>query len=359
MIIRAGVIGLGEVAQLMHLPALADLGSTFRVEAIADVSPSAVRYIKERYGIPRTYFSSEELIVDPELDAVIILSPDQHHGEYAAAALRSGKHVFIEKPAALDPEELRSLMELEKQYPEKVVMVGYMRRYAGSLVKAKEMLGTKPVEYVRFRDIILEAPFFIGQTRPVFYPTDIPEEVIQKSSTLRKEQLDAVLGADCSPRIRQAYQMLAGLGCHSFSAVRELLGLPKRVLSAVSNHTGEQLVIALEYDGFIGTYELVNNQQIVQFDAAIELFQGNRKLKVKYETPYIRHQAGTLEVTESSETDTKTTCYGPDYRDPFTTELLEFHRCIEEGAKPKTTLADSLEDLLFFGDIITALKKEA
>ncbi len=357
MIIRVGIIGLGEVAQLMHLPALADLGEQFRIEAVADVSPSVVSYIGNRYGIPRTYHSSEELIADPELDAVIILSPDQHHGEYAAAALRSGKHVFIEKPAALDPEEIRFLMALEQQHPKQVVMVGYMRRYAGSLIKAKEMMGTVPVQYARFRDIILEAPFFIGQTRPVFYPTDIPEAVIQASSARRKQQLDNVLGADCPPHIRTAYQMLAGLGCHSFSAVRELLGLPKRVLSAVSSANGEQLVIVLEYEGFIGTYELVNNQQIVQFDAAIELFQGNRKLKVKYETPYIRHQAGTLEVTDSTETDTQTVCYGPDYRDPFTTELKTFHSCIQEGGRPKTTLADSLEDLLFFSDIIAALRK--
>ena len=89
-------------------------------------------------------------------------------------------------------------------------MVGYMRRYAGPYLKAKEILSESPMktEYLRFRDIILEAPFFIGQTHPVFYPQDIPIEMIQESRTRRREQIDRAIGANATDRMRTTYQMM-------------------------------------------------------------------------------------------------------------------------------------------------------
>jgi predicted dehydrogenase len=165
------------------------------------------------------------------------------------------------------------------------------------------------------------------------------------------------LGKDAPPALRTAYQMLTGLGCHSFSAVRELFGVPQ-ILSVTTSPNGEQLIIVMEFNGFLGVYELLNNQDIVQFDAAIEIFQKNRKLTVKYETPYIRHQPMSLEVIESVREDTKTTLYGPSWRDPFYSELREFAACIREKREPKTNLADALWDLRLFEQITAILKRE-
>jgi len=79
-------------------------------------------------------------------------------------------------------------------------MVGYMRRYAGPFLKAKEILNETPMktEYLRFRDIILEAPFFVGQTRQPFCPKDVPAEAIRESGERRRAQLDLAIGADAS-----------------------------------------------------------------------------------------------------------------------------------------------------------------
>ncbi|MEK9618267.1 MAG: gfo/Idh/MocA family oxidoreductase, partial [Deltaproteobacteria bacterium] len=105
------------------------------------------------------------------------------------------------------------------------------------------------------------------------------------------------------------------------------------------------------------TYELVNNQEIVQFDATIEIYQRDRRLKINYETPYVRHQSSTLELSEYAEGNAQTTIYGPDYKDPFVNEICEFHDCIAVSLKPKTSLQDSLEDLELFQKIIETLKK--
>lgn len=358
--IKLGIIGLGEVSQLMHLPILQNLMEQYIITAISDVSPSLVAFIRNKYHIPEGYLSAVELIEQADTDAVLILSPDQYHGEYASRALKAGKHIFIEKPVTLCGEELQELIELKNQYPNQIVMVGYMRRYAGPFLKAKEIMENDPkqTEYLRFRDIILEGPYFINQTCPVFYPADVPNEVITAGNARRREHLDRAIGARASDEQRTAYQMLTGLGCHSFAAVRELFGMPEKVLSVATAAQGQQMVIVMKFDGFLATYELINNQEVVQFDAAIEVFQKNRKLHIKYETPYIRYQPASLQVIESTETDTKTTNYGPDFRDAFHTELKLFANCIETGSQPKTILEDAVDDLKLFEEIIRVMGKE-
>lgn len=359
--IRIGVIGLGEVAQCMHLPILQDLCDTYQVTAVSDIAPSLVAYVQNKYHIPEAYSSAAELLARSNIDAVLILSPDQYHGEYAAMALQAGKHVFLEKPAALCLDELNTLIELQKKYPHQILMVGYMRRYAGPFLKAKEILSNSQMktEYLRFRDIILEAPYFIRQTRPVFYPKDAPAELLQESRLRRREQLDRAIGSDASEAMRTTYQMLTGLGCHSFAAVRELFGPPVKIHSVATASGGQHVVIVMEFEGgFLGIYELVNNQNIVQFDAAIEVFQNTRKILIKYETPYLRYQPAYVEVIESSETDTHTTTYGPDFRDAFQTELAYFAQCIHSGIQPKTSLEDAAADLKLFQDIIGIMAEQ-
>lgn len=359
--IKLGVIGLGEVSQLMHFPILQDLTESYQITAVSDVSPSLVDYIQKKYHIAEGYLDAVELIQKADIDAVLILSPDQYHGEYAALALKAGKHVFVEKPVTLCSDELKELIELKRLYPDQTVMVGYMRRYAGPFLKAKEILEQAPkqTEYLRFRDIILEGPFFIGQTRPIFYPADVPAEIIKSGNERRREHLDRAIGADATDDQRTTYQMMTGLGCHSFSAVRELFGIPRKIHSVTTAAEGQHVVIVMEFDGFLATYELINTQDVVQFDAAIEIFQKDRKLHIKYETPYIRYQPAHLEVIESTDKDTRTTSYGPDFRDAFQTELTLFAECIATGKQPKTVLEDAVDDLKLFEEIIRVMGQQS
>lgn len=357
---KIGVIGLGEVSQLMHLPILQDLCDKYEVTAVSDVSPSLVAFIQKKYHVPAGYLSAVELIEQGDVEAILVLSPDQYHGEYIRRALARGLHVFVEKPVTLCTGELEELIELKKQHPDQIVMVGYMRRYAGPYLKAKEILteDPRPTEYLRFRDIICEGPFFIGQTRQIFYPKDVPAEVIAEGRARRREHLDRAIGADATDIERTTYTMMTGLGCHSFSAVRELFGLPRRIKSVATYAGGQHVIVVMEYDGFLATYELVNNQNIVQFDAAIEVFQHDRKVLVKYETPYIRYQPAAVDVIDSTATETKTTHYGPDFRDAFQTELNLFYDCVTTGKQPKTVLEDALEDLKFFEELIRVMRED-
>ena len=80
-------------------------------------------------------------------------------------------------------------------------------------------------------------------------------------------------------------------------------------------------------------------------------------MKIKYETPYLRYQPQTFEVIESTKNDTKTTLYGPDYRDAFENEVKYYHDCIVNGTKPKSDFSDAMADLKLFRDICMKIKE--
>ncbi|WP_283673690.1 Gfo/Idh/MocA family protein [Butyricicoccus sp. Marseille-Q5471] len=354
--VKVGLIGVGTVAQLMHLPILSDLKEHYRIAAVSDVSPSQLAYIADKYNAT-PYPSPFDLVRDPEVEAVFVLSPDQYHFEYAKAALEAGKHVFVEKPVTLCPQELEELIALEKVHPEQICMVGYMRRYAQGFLKCKELLEAddRKIEYMRFRDIILEGDFYIGQTKLPFLPSDVSRDLIEESGKRRREQIGRALGEDCTEQQRTTYQMLTGLGCHTLAAVRELVGMPKKVESVAVD--GEHVIAVLRYDDFLALYEIVNDQDVVQFDASIEIYQHDRRMHIKHETPYLRYQPHTFEVVESTKTDTKTTLYGPDYRDSFENEVKYYHDCIVSGVQPKTDFADAMDDFTLFKQICDKIEE--
>ena len=346
--IKVGLIGLGEVAQLMHLPLLAD-DSRFSVTAISDVSPGLLDHVGNRYGVATRYLDANSLLTNSTLDAVFILTPDHLHADLLEAAIRAGKHVFIEKPACLTADQLRPILDIP-QRPGQVVFVGYMRRYSRPFLELKQRLPPlADIRHVRIRDIIREAPFFVAQTRNIFRPSDVPPDLIAEGRSRTQAMLRSVMGEDCPPDALRGYQVLTGLSSHSFSAMRDLLGPPRGCSYAVQ-HKGETVVALFDYGHFTALYEAVIDD-VSRFDAGIEVLTQRQHFKMNYDTPYIRNLPTRLEITTSSDTDTGTEIIGPVYEDPFRIELDAFHDSIATGRPNRTTLADSLEDLLLFKDV--------
>lgn len=345
--IKVGLIGLGEVAQLMHLPLLAD-DQRFEIAAVTDVSPSLVAHVAERYGVKTRHASAEALIADPGLDAVFILTPDHLHAPLLEQAIRAGKHVFIEKPAALTAAELRPLIELDKTNSN-IVFVGYMRRFAPAFTELKKRLPAREeIRHVRIRDLIRESQFFVDQSRNIFRPDDVPAEVIADGRAKTQGLLKSVMG-DAAPDQLRAYQVLTGLSSHSFSAMRELFGAP-RAVAAARQHRGENVLVMFDYGTFTALYEAVIHD-VARFDAGIEVLTMNQHFKINYDTPYVRNLPTRLEITTSDLHSTGTEIIGPFYEDAFRVELGAFHHSVTTGEKPKTLLTDSLADLELFAEV--------
>lgn len=346
--LRIGLIGLGEVAQLMHLPLVAD-DPRFAIHAVTDASPSLTAHVARRYGVPKTPATAAALLADPELEAVFILTPDFLHAELLAQAIRANKHVFIEKPACLTAAELEPLLALDRDNP-KTVFVGYMRRYAPAFTALKAVLPPREeIRHVRIRDLIRESQFFVDQSRNIFRPEDVPPALLAAGRQRTEALLRSVMGEGASRDALRAYQVLTGLASHSLSAMRDLFG-PPRGVAAARQHRGETVMALFDYGGFTALYEAVIHD-VARFDAGIEVLTLNQHFRINYDTPYIRNLPTRLEITTSDLHSTRTEIVGPFYEDAFRVELGAFHHAVTSGERPKTALGDSLPDLRLFAEI--------
>jgi predicted dehydrogenase len=107
--IRWGVLGVAKIAREKIIPAIAR-GQTGTVVAIASRSLDKARAAAARFGIARAYDRYEELLADPEVDAVYIPLPNHLHVPWSVRALEAGKHVLCEKPIALAAEQAAELV---------------------------------------------------------------------------------------------------------------------------------------------------------------------------------------------------------------------------------------------------------
>lgn len=152
-IVKVGLIGCGEVAQTVHIPTLGFLNDRFLITYLCDVSLQALDFCARRVvgPPPATTRDAATLCASSDVDVVFVINSSEYHAEHAVIALSHGKHVFLEKPAALSLRDLHSIIEAEAASAG-TVMVGYMRRYAGPFVEAvKEVGGLDKILYARVR----------------------------------------------------------------------------------------------------------------------------------------------------------------------------------------------------------------
>jgi len=124
--IKVGILGTGAVAQIVHLPIFTERTDA-DVVALADLDEPKAKALAGRFGVERVQ-TTEELLADPEVDAVVICTPHSLHGEQAVAALEAGKHVLVERPAATTAEGVRKVLEAAKK-TDRTLMVGMSHRY--------------------------------------------------------------------------------------------------------------------------------------------------------------------------------------------------------------------------------------
>jgi predicted dehydrogenase len=124
--IKAGVIGMGYIGA-SHIEALRRIGFTDCV-AVADVNEVLARQKADAYFIPKCYKTVDEMIADPEIDVIHNCTPNNLHKEINEKVIRAGKHIFSEKPLAMNSRETADMLALLKQHPEVVHGVNYCYR---------------------------------------------------------------------------------------------------------------------------------------------------------------------------------------------------------------------------------------
>jgi predicted dehydrogenase len=352
--VKLGVIGLGEVAQVVHLPILASRPDLFEIAALCDVSPGLVSLLGERHNVPGRYPDVESLLAH-DLDAVMVLTSDEYHAEFVIAACQAGKHVFVEKPICLNLRDGEAIRKAQQDAGVQV-MVGFMRRYAPAFVEAVAEVSTwDQVNHASLRDIIGQNRLLIDQSSVVARLDDVPAAMVEDRASRAGYQVREAIG-DVPPDLVRAYRMLCGLAIHDISAMRELLGNPSGVRAAAHWRGGSFLSILFDYDGYCASLDVGVDMQ-KRFDCHIEVGSEYKTIKVQYDTPYIRHLPTTLHSAETVGESYSYRVLRPTFKDAYVFELEKFHEAVVRGVQPKTGVEDSLRDLEIFQEIMNALRR--
>ena len=124
---RVAVIGLGSVAQLVHLPNLVKIKNA-EISALAEINKSRLTSVADKYEIKKRYSDYTQLLNNDEIDAVIIATPTHLHKQMAIDCLSAGKDVLVEKPLARNSSDGIEILECAKKHNRKL-MVGMNLRY--------------------------------------------------------------------------------------------------------------------------------------------------------------------------------------------------------------------------------------
>jgi predicted dehydrogenase/threonine dehydrogenase-like Zn-dependent dehydrogenase len=139
--IRFALVGAGNIARWAHLPSLRKLPEA-KLYAVYSASGVRGKSYGMRYGAAYCTSNYDDVLGDPNVDAVIIASRNQFHASQAVEALRAGKHVFVEKPMALTEEECHAVCRASDESG-KVLMVGFNRRFAPYYIEFKRRLASR------------------------------------------------------------------------------------------------------------------------------------------------------------------------------------------------------------------------
>ena len=137
--IRIAVIGAGGFARGMHLPNLQKLSDLYHIRAIVSSTGLNAKTTAEQFGADYASTNYQDVLDDPQVDAVLICTRHNLHAQQAMRAARAGKAILLEKPMALNQDELEQLTAVlqETGVP---FMVGFNRRYSPAAQRIREIV---------------------------------------------------------------------------------------------------------------------------------------------------------------------------------------------------------------------------
>jgi len=207
--LRWGVLSTANIGRTKVIPAI-QTSKHGKVVAICSRNLASARAAADELGIERAYGSYEELLADPNIDAIYNPLPNHLHVPWTIKALEAGKHVLCEKPLGLNTADVANLVDTAAQYPHLKVMEAFMYRFHPQWQRAHQLVTNGS----------------IGQLRTIHshfsYNNREPENI--------RNNLDMGGGA------------LMDIGCYSISLSRHLFqSEPLRVLGHITPYPGYEV----------------------------------------------------------------------------------------------------------------------
>lgn len=132
------VIGAGNFAHAVLLPALAK--TTAQIAYIADINAVAAHSAAKKFNAAQAITDYRIILDDPNVQSVFVVAGPELHARLVCESIAANKHVFVEKPLALTAEELDQIRQRANRYPDKIIMVGFNRRFSKHTAKIKDIL---------------------------------------------------------------------------------------------------------------------------------------------------------------------------------------------------------------------------
>jgi scyllo-inositol 2-dehydrogenase (NAD+) len=312
--LNVGLIGVGRLGRI-YARDLATRIPRARLAAIADVDRAAAAEVASQFDVHRWYANPTDLLDDPAVEAVVIVSPTNTHCPLTQAATSRGKPVFCEKPAALTLEEALTMKAAVEQAGT-FFQLGFMRRFDRGYVAAK-----RQIQEGAIGDVVV----FKSSSRDPFRPS--VEYAHPRSSG----------------------GMLIDMGIHDFDLARWFMGQVARVQAIggvlVYPELGEvgdidHAIVSLTFaDGRLGVVDLTRHG-VYGYDITTELVGTRGTLRVGYlrETPL-------LVMTKGAVTHDTVPYFMERFRDAYTAQLENFAENVLHDRTPPITVEDGVESL--------------
>lgn len=137
--VRWGVLSTANIGVQKVIPAM-QRGSYCDMVGIASRDLERAQATASKLGLPKTYGSYEDLLADPEIDAIYNPLPNHLHVPWSIKALEAGKHVLCEKPIGLNAAQAQQLVDAAAQHPHLKVMEAFMYRFHPQWQRARELV---------------------------------------------------------------------------------------------------------------------------------------------------------------------------------------------------------------------------
>ena len=352
--VRVGILGLGAVAQAVHLPLLDRLADRFRIAAIADLSPSLVHVIGERYRVPaeNRFTDLGGLLSSTDIDALMILTSGSH-GDAILAGLDRGVAVFAEKPLAWTLAEADAIAARLAADERALLQVGYMKLYDPAVVEALEVAGDTervgPIRSIEVRVLHPTSERQLAHARLLPPPADIPTATIDRLRD-EGERLRSVAVGPAAATLGPLYSnIVLGSIVHELALIRAFAGDPVAI-DAVDVWPDGVWPPSVSIDGQLaGDARFAIRWHFLPdypaYREEVRVITERSSVELEFPSPYLLHaptDLHTAELTGDARSDTRFRSVA----EAFEEELLAFHRLVVDGTAPKAGVVEGRADIV-------------
>lgn len=368
--LRLAVVGLGGIAQSVHLPLLARRWDLFELVAVADLSADRTERLGQRYGVPpaRRFLGLDALLHAVAgglvVDGVVLATSGSHGGALLRLA-EAGVPVLCEKPVALSAAEVDAVeQELRRRGrdPRTAVLVGYMKEHDPAVARARQELAGTDLRAVTVEVLHPADDAQLGFARLLPPAQDVGPDVAAALERSTGEAVDRAVGAGTPVLLRTLYtNVVLGSIVHDISLLRHLTGGITAVDSAAHwGGTPGSLQLTGEVEGgarlhlgwhFIADYP--------DYRETVTFHHERGSVQLTFAVPYLLNVATELVVTVRADDDggEARTTFRWSQQEAFENELVAFHAMVTEGTPPASGLAEGRADLRTGQRILAALAR--